>query len=301
MDYLDRYKKRVSHNGSSFKESIKNSSEDFFNHNFTSSPNHRVAIVNGEHEEDIRVSNTELAAKKRLAVRPGKVFKNGDLFFFDETYWLVVGFSIYHTSPVAYVVLCNGEFKFKFNNKLYTIPAVMDNRTLYNIGLVFRSHITYGDTIMNVMLPNSKETKLIYRNMRFLVKSNSETLAYKITYMDDTMEGLLVAQSSETLIMPEDDTENCIAFNNDFLQEESNSDIEIIGPTILKLGEEQMYSINIEGDFIFSIDSPEYAKILLSDSTNCKIQGTVRRQYISLIATNKKNKEIAICKNILIV
>lgn len=101
------------------------------------------------------------------------------------------------------------------NEKVFKIPAIINNQTLYTDGIKEGKLFNLGDTMMSCTVGISEDTIHIQDGMRFIFDRNGEKIAYKVCYIDTTTrKGLLSCTLKESNdIKPEDNLQDRIAYN----------------------------------------------------------------------------------------
>lgn len=225
----------------------------------------------------------------------------------DKVYYVSSAVDIEHDYEEAKIKPCNNTLSFlNKDGSVTTIPVYAENQTLYNIGVVQRENtdIRYGDTIMKVTMNAELGKKYVYRGMRFLLRVNGGTIAYESTYLDSTQNGLLVFQSSETRLLPEDDIENLIAYNPENTTNTKGETVYIIdgndtitSETTYTIIEKDNSNASIDVDFDFMVDDTDIASVIKIDNKTCILTPLKKKEYVVLTA---KENDIKIEKEIFI-
>ena len=182
----------------------------------------------------------------------------------------------------------NEILKFKVNNKLYEIPFITENQTLYATGLSDTMQIKYPNAIFSCQIGFCHEgVEYINRDFRFIVKINKTSSVYKATYLHKN-KNILTFQCVETSFMAEDDIENGIAYNNFNLEDNEiieDKEYEIIGNNSV-LKESEFYINNAtDEEFIFKVDNDSIVDLIQKDNKMCILTPKGGQGWIKLSAT----------------
>lgn len=207
MSYLDDYRNRLDRYGINVGDVYKNSTEQFVNEKFSSSPTFRVATVKNnadeESEIDIRVIGVErLGSLREILLRPQESIELGSYLRFDENDWIVFdeyGTGITNKSMVA---KCNRLLKWKdAEGKLHEYMCVSSASDLGSKSKQGKSEIEWNKYDIKlprnqlfVFVPRNIHTDKIILNQRFIFGNR----AYEVVGIDDTsgvdMDGFGVIQ-----------------------------------------------------------------------------------------------------------
>ncbi|GCD10438.1 hypothetical protein [Clostridium tagluense] len=229
MSYLDKYKRMVSVDNMkttkdllleaeilSFQEYL-NGAPNQYAYNKYKDTNKFFCTI-----QDTAFNDNKNGDEKILCVENSSILVMGDLIECDGKIWLI-SFEEHNTvkSHKTFIMRpTNNSLKYivnknQVNEAIFNVPAIVTNQTLYTVGLNDGTYFNTGDTKLSCIIGVSKDTMYIARDMRFIFNTNSEKVAYFITYVDTiSKEGLLICTLKETIIVEEDDLEKGIAFND---------------------------------------------------------------------------------------
>ena len=184
---------------------------------------------------------------------------------------------------------CNSYIKLKSSNKVYELPVYLINKTLYTSGLSTDEQIVRSDVTMNGIMSLTEEgTKFIREYFRFMVDINGDKKVFKITSLDTFTENILTFRGQSDVIIPEDDLENCIAFNkhldNPTIPDE-NVEYEIVGnQTLINSADYEVNPIPTDDlIFEFEVDNPDIVDIKVVDKI-CILTSKNKTEWITLTA-----------------
>lgn len=311
MSYLDSYKKRININGSDFNSSKKKFNSVFYDNRFKDSPAYRLAIVNEERELDIRLINTEKNDIKRISIKPSDYINEGDLMFFDNKTWLVMGIVDNLTSPQAEIIHCNKTLNYKGLQKL--IPCVARNALFYTLGQLDNDRFSHPDGKLTVYVKATENTSIIKEGMRFIFNNHD---CFTTTFIDRTSkDSWYEITMKQTASLPNDDFENNIAYNEGLNKEEFLScimaepikekiNVALDGKERIQFNKESEYNIvtnsKKELTFNFTIDRNDIAEIVYSDNQKCTIRSKNIMGYVSLSAVCLDDDGLSVKKHILV-
>jgi len=131
------------------------------------------------------VADTQLQSMQRKGLFPRGTVKDGMYIFFENGYWLIMGFpgtnGIYEKATMN---LC--QFQLRWQNtdgKVIERWAYAEDFTKYSNGLTGNNTLTIGDNQYGLTLPVDDETKKLKREMRFPIDfdDSEQPDIYKLT------------------------------------------------------------------------------------------------------------------------
>ena len=269
MDYITKHKKRIQRNGKSQKERYLNEvTRNFNEHLKTSAAAFDIQVT--EPNEPCITDNTRVIRclinnitlndqrnldEKYIHIPKGIDIRIGCYVKWDNQDWLII-FREHNsaTTHKTYVMRkCGQIFKYRYRNKVYPIPICISNLTLYSDGMADSVHTSIPDSKREIKFGLNDITSTIELGTRFLITSKT---AYRITHINDFEHndgetgspGVATAIGLQTVIIPQDDLENNIAFNEESYEEEIYTNPNhITGEDYLIIGSTSRYSTGRSG------------------------------------------------------
>lgn len=242
MDYLDKYKKRVSQGGQNTAESMSNNTMSFIESTFTESPTYEDASAISYRSPnikkvDIRVIDIErLGSIKEILFRPShRGLGVGSYLLFDEDTWII--FERYGNKK-SLVQRCNDTIKWKDydTGQIIELPCVASASDLGSKAKQGRNELAWNK--YDVTLPAGQlfcfveltdKTEKIRINQRFIFG----TKVYEVVGYDDVTAvetdgenryGLLQLTIKITTSQSQDDFESRIAYNEGYKVDDGDDD-----------------------------------------------------------------------------
>lgn len=189
----------------------------------------------------------------------------------------------------------NGSIKFKVGSRIYNLPALLENQTLYATGINDTNQVSYPNAIFNVQIGMIFEgSKYLNRGLRFMNKINNTISVYKVTYMH-LNKNILAMQCTEDTIMIEDDLENLIAYNDFGSQEVIN--YEIVGKSDINSESEYYIKNATNEDFAFEVDDLSVVDIRKKDNKSCIL---IPKKVTDWVKLSAKLGDLTLEKDILV-
>lgn len=288
MSYFERYQRRVFANGKTIKEIEENNGKRNFEYmleNKTVPTVHTVMISLNNEKSDVMVKkyiNCEISNvtrndqdkydEKYVKFSMSEEITYGSYVYWKNANWLILfeennPFEIYQTFTMR---RCNNIFNFKYEGKLYQIPQVVKNLTLYSDGLDDEKYISKPDAQRQIMMADNELTAKIKVGTRVMLTNST---VYKITHIDDfSHPGVRTMICKETTLHSLDDLENNIAYNNNSeMPKLPNENVEILGDDYIYLCDFTTYSTDSIGNYIWKITN-NMARIMYQDNKTCNIE-----------------------------
>lgn len=208
--------------------------------------------------------------------------------------WLLVFQEVngFPTHKTFVMKRCNQIFRFKQNGVIYDIPVSVTNLTLYSDGLADGKYLSRADAKRNIKFGSSPVTRSIDLGNRIMLTNKT---VFRFTHIDNfSYEGLIACIGLQTTLIPQDDTENNIAYNPDSMEDKIQdipSSTEIDGEDYIYLGSEESYYIDAPnitwglGDDICKVESVNNGVCTISATKDSKYIGHI----VTLYAKNGKN------------
>lgn len=291
MGYFDVYKRKLQANGGSSGNSFKKSGLDFIERNFKDDPSYREATIisrkNYEEEYiDIRVQNVDVSTdKKKIIVLPEAEVLNGDYINYDDKTFLVEEIEHNLMTPVLSCIKCNQTMTWKGIG--VNIPCYITNDAYGSKITADNSFLSNTDTKAKILIQNNKYTRQINIDWRFIFNSSKFDVFKVIDITQSMTEGIITLICKKDKLMLEDDLENNIAFNHDFVQEK----YEIEGEDGIKVGETLTYTTKANVSK-WIVDDTEIASITNSDSYSCEIIANLQDEYFILQGLDSKGNVV---------
>lgn len=289
MKHLQRYKRRVLADGETVKEMEENIGKRNFEYMLehkTAPTVHTVSVSLNDEKSDTMIDKTvnceisnvtnndqDKYDEKYIKFAMNEDITYGSYVSWRRANWLILfeennSFEIYQTFTMR---RCNNIFNFKYKGKLYKIPQVVKNLTLYSDGLDDEIYISKPDAQRQIMMADNELTANIKVGTRVML---TNTTVYQITHIDDfSHPGVRTMICKETTIHSLDDLENNIAYNQDSESPDISTDnVSIIGDDNIYLCDFITYElINNSGDYTWVI-SNDMVNITYQDNTSCDIE-----------------------------
>ena len=246
MSSLKRYRKRLVQTGinnptqqmqEEYQTYLENAPNQF---SYTIKKSGRYGICtmidSNKGNEDSKSDNKFITVKYDSELVVGDNIIIDDIRCGDTKYWVVndkeiLGVNSHRTFMIR---PCNTLIRIKVNNIIYELPAHLTNKTLYTPGVKTEENLAYSDVVINGVMSMTEEgAMLIKEDIRYIIVTNGYRKVYKITSIDSLTEGIISFRSAASKIMSEDDLENNIAYNEEYLNVEMPQGIEMVGEDTL--------------------------------------------------------------------
>ena len=163
--------------------------------------------------------------------------------------------------------------KLKVEGEKYSIPVSIANLTMHAKGISDMKYMSEYDAKRNVFVGSNPITDKVEVGTRIMLTRNN---AFRINHINDfeftrkdLSPGLLKWLCSQCVLLQEDDLENEIAY--DPIADKEN-DFGIIGDTGILPGEENVYSINYNGEVVFKLGGTyPYARLINHGNNSCTL------------------------------
>lgn len=133
--------------------------------------------------------------------------KNGNI----NTFMVNMPVDVRDDYDLTYMQKCNYTLKWKNNlGNIISMPCIVNNTTMYSIGVDNEALFQTPDGKLSITLPDNEETRKIERDFRFIYKNR---FAYKVTFPDISVDGLITLTLGESQPNPLDDPDDGIAYN----------------------------------------------------------------------------------------
>ena len=207
------------------------------------------------------------------------------LLVFEETN----SFDSHRTFIMKY---CNQVFRFLYNGEVYNIPASVTNLTLYSDGLADGVYLSRADAKRNIKIGSNPITRMVDLGHRFMLTGKT---VFRVTHIDNFSQPRVIACIIlQTAIIPKDDLENNIAYNEVFdinndeeeiLHKQTpvgelEDDIYIEGSDKIFLGSEESYFSNKINTSWYFEEGEEAFTITSSGNGVCNVVATTQSKYI---------------------
>jgi hypothetical protein len=223
---VNHYKKTINYDGSNSKIEYENAYIDNMRDSFFDN----IAWTQVTKNSDTTVydtwiydgdTNAKAMGHKKLVSYPYNTaqFSVGDYVHFSyastSTTWIITSLDkqdIYDVN--GRIFQCNKVLKWKTsNNVTYTYDTFLINKIQHKDGIFDNKYLSIGDGQFIATLPDNSITRTLNRNVRFIV----DDIAYKITFIDLSMNGLCLLTLVEHQInTANDDLNNDIADNTGY-------------------------------------------------------------------------------------
>lgn len=206
------------------------------------------------------------------------------LLAFEETN----AFDSHRTFIMKY---CNQVFRFLYNGEVYDIPSSVTNLTLYSDGLADGVYVSRADAKRNIKMGYNPITRMVDLGHRFMLTNKT---VFRVTHIDNFSQPRVIACIVlQTAIIPKDDLENNIAYNETFdiendteetIPEETPVDvldgIFIEGSDKIFLGSEESYFSNKINTSWYFEEGEKAFTITSTGNGVCNVIATTQSKYI---------------------
>lgn len=264
----------------------------------TSSTRTILAMVN-----DIALNDQRALDEKYIHVENDTDIDVGCYVRWREKNWLLTFEEVngFDTHKTFVMKRCNQIFRFMYNDEIYDIPVSATNLTLYSDGLADGVYVSRADAKRNVKFGSNPITRMVDLGHRVMLTNKT---VFRVTHMDDfSYNGLIGCIVLQTAIIPEDDLENNVAYNPNFIigdngdgDQGTTDKLYVQGSDSIFLGSEEVYISN-RVNIIWTLEDESGAFTMTSSSSNaCNICVSTDSRYIGckamLIATTGDGSEM---------
>jgi hypothetical protein len=224
---FDTFKKRMRLGNGSHRNELIHNTKTFIDALLPQDPSYKekVEILDKGHI-NLRMNNYKLiqGTTPQMDIQASLceeiMFTLGDVFQYDDGYWLCVESNNQHDyMRTGRVEECNYLLKWQNPKSLEIISRWCSVRDPYASGLDENKVVTTGNAKYRIKMPHDAETAQFHVDKRFLIDiANSEPIPYKIVKYDSVTnryaarnEGFLVINLEQTELMPDDNWELMIA------------------------------------------------------------------------------------------
>ena len=296
MKSFDRFKRRVKRSGEGYKERAVNEGIRSFRKALMENPTcyevqatvpDEVCIT--EDTRSIMAMITDVALNDQRALDDKYIHVDieedldvGCYIKWQGINWLLVYEEVngFPTHKTFVMKRCNQIFRFKQNNILYDIPVSVTNLTLYSDGLADGKFLSKADAKRNIKFGSSPLTRSMDLGTRIMLTGKT---VFRITHIDNfSQEGLIACIGLQTALVPLDDTENNIAYNSDWVEDDpkdTSVSATIEGEEYIHLGVEEVYCIGASnitwelGDDVCSVISMGNGSCIVTATKDSKYIG----------------------------
>lgn len=206
------------------------------------------------------------------------------LLIFEE----VNGFNTHRTFVMK---RCNQIFRFMYNGEVYNIPVSATNLTLYSDGLADGVYVSRADAKRNIKFGLNPITRLVDLGHRIMLTNKT---VFRVTHIDDfSQNGVMACIVLQTAIIPKDDLENNIAYNeftvvednveepkDEIVEMEDIEQVHIEGSDYIYLGSEESYFSNINNTLWYFDEGEKAFTITTTGNGICNIVASTDSRYI---------------------
>lgn len=194
MEHFEKYKRRLERKGSSYKESMIDSSKKIVRQKFSTSPSHALIMVNEINTEGIVTNKTDSYDKEVLFLPEQEVYI-GDIVKYKNDNYLTMEFFENEVYPKAEMRLCNSTFPIQTNKTRVLIghddfgkPIYKEESTTIPTPCIIESRYAFTRGEQQISLPDNRiEIMLKYTDSESLYLDTEFTLrdgTYKIKNID---------------------------------------------------------------------------------------------------------------------
>ncbi len=230
---------------------------------------------------DVANNDQKTFDEKYISFEVGEDIRYGNYVDWDNHKWIIIydEKSSYEISQVFVMRMCNGEFKFKHNGVVYSIPHSVKNSSPYSHGIDEKILISRPRSQRQIIMANNTLTKNIKIDTRFIL--TPETV-YEVTDVDEeTYPGLRIMIAKETSFNDLDDKDNLVAYND---EDEVIVNTRIIGVKEVHLGDTVKYTTE-DDNHIFKVSDD---KVVIVDN---KV-GFIQLKIIGKLANANKSFKV---------
>lgn len=127
--------------------------------------------------------------------------------------WLIVfrEYNSANTHKTFVMKMCNQIFKYMYNDKIYNIPIVATNLTLYSDGMADGIYTSRPDAKRNIIMGDNPVTRLVDLGARIML---TNLTVFRVTHIDDfSHNGIKTMIIYQTTLIPEDNLKENVAYN----------------------------------------------------------------------------------------
>lgn len=302
VSYLDQYKRRVLSGKKDIKDLETWRKQQSFDQYLKNSPTSGYYQATKPNEPNIHpntrkilmaitdVANNDKTSydEKNIVVRYDCDLDVGCYVRFDDEDWLIVYKEHQSINVKKHFIMrkCNNYISIKLKGKIYKIPILVENLTMYSDGIADNIYLSFMDSKKQIWYGNNFVTRTIYENYRILLTHRT---AFRITHINDfEYNGLIKSLVLQTAVLKGDDFTNLLADNDARYSSTNHDEIEdnpkkpqlkIIGDNKIIIGEEKEYYIlsgkngvrwELSDEKIFTIVSQTNENIVIRGSFNFK-------------------------------
>lgn len=288
MSYLDRYRKRVSQHGTSYKEIALNQEREDLEANFTTILGHVEAQLNQKDSVDLVLQSTTNFFTKSAMLRPSDVnrVKSGDYLMFDDEFWLTLTVNKTRLSPVAELYFCNQRLCFPHVPE--GVPCYASSTSFGTKGIANIDKFYELDSKTRLYVQKNEITNQLYLGYRFMFEHQQ---VYEITEIERAIySGVYVITCRMVELCDMDDTKNNLAYNKRPLEcpEPPKQSLEILGSTTVKRKTSEIYRIAgaVAGEWF--IDNPKLADLIVLDDQSVELRFGSTSDWLTLTFASRR-------------
>ncbi len=299
MSYLELYKKRIAKKGTTVREYRENMGDTVTNLNFELTNGYKKGVIgevgaSEKQDVDFITRNISGELQKYFLFRPKtKINVGAYISYGDNRVYIMRDIEQDTITPTARGFYCNQRLNFKGVEN--PIPCWASNSTYGSKGVSDVEKFLVLDAKLKVYIQCNKHTDKLKIGTRIMFANK---YVFRITEMDNIVFGsgmyVLVCQRDE--LMPMDNLEQNIAWNEYEEHEEPNIGLEIIGDNKMTVGDTELFESNV--NVTWEIDDSSVAHIIEAEEKQVMVEA-LSVGWFDLIATNN-DKEIVGTKSIFV-
>ena len=283
--YNSVYRKKVKHEGSSWKEKAVNQGTRDFNRYLAVTPTRQEVFLNDATISigvSIQNSMQNLVGdryEKNILGSLEDNLKTGDLINWNDDYWLIVTEErlVIPTHFKGKIRFCNHYLKWNDQGNIHTIPAHIITSRAFALNEGQKAGLTYeeGGMVVLAMLPHNEKTATISRYHRFIIKERAwRVVSTDVLSVDNLM---FIRLEEDQINLAKDDLIEGIADryvpDEEIIEEIEGYVYGIIGEDQIVSNQSAEYVAIRDGEteglsVIFSVDDPVLATLVVENTEN---------------------------------
>lgn len=238
---------------------------------------------------------------RTVCMRCNEKCEHGSYVFYKGEYYIVVtDIDDHYYYKSCKMRKCNTNLIWELNGKIYNYPCLTTNDS-YGVKVLSDNDYVRSQNIkLQILVQANNDTNMVIPDMRFIF-NNSEFDIYSVVDINSSIiKGVLTFTCEKSVLQPQDDLKNNLAFNPILSNYKDNSkELVINGLDEINQEQDYLYTSNIEGEFYLDdFTSNNIAYIVEKDSTSCKIHTLKNNTSNYIVLKFKINGIVKYEKNI---
>ena len=259
MKSIQKYKNRQQRKGGTIKERVLNEGIHQFKVHLRNSPTaHSLQVTDVDEVEVTEKTKTIKCFITNVTLNDQRTMDEKYIHFeldanvdigcyvkWQGLDWLIVfrEHNSANTHKTFIMKMCNQIFKYMYNDKIYNIPIVTTNLTLYSDGMADGIYTSRPDAKRNVTMGDNPITRLVELGTRIML---TNLTVFRVTHIDDfSHNGIKTMIIYQTTLIPEDNLKDNVAYNPPHLSPSYKGQL-LQCDDVIYLGEDLEITINEE-------------------------------------------------------